>query len=613
MKKVIVLLVPSVLLGLVLVACGSSEPTQVEVTRVVEVEATRLVEAEPVTELVEVEVTRIVEVEVPAAEPAESTESSILACGDINSEVLGLDNVQIISAEMVTNDALYPAYCLVRGSVNERTGIDGGSYAIGFELRLPNAWNGRFLYQANGGNDGTVVPAEGFGSNPNSAGGVSALRRGFAVLSTDAGHNGNDPANLELGLVAGNAFGLDPQARADYGYASVGTMTPIAKQIVAAHYDAEPAYSYMYGCSNGGRHGMVAATRYADQFDGILVGDPGFNLPKAAVQHAWDVQSFQIANPDIRQAFSREDMNLVATAVVTACDARDGAEDGIVADLRVCQDTFNLADLQCTGEKDATCLTAEQVTALDRSMGGPINSAGEQLYSEWAYDSGVGAGDWRFWKLESPIPPWDFYPLIATLGGGSLSYIFTTPPTETPGTPADLVDFLTNFDFDTDAPKIYATDDTFTESAMEFMTPLDVDNPMLSDLQAAGGKLLVYHGASDGVFSVVDTINWYEQLTANNGGDASDFARLFVVPGMNHCSGGPTTDQFDALTALINWVESDQAPGQLTATVNPTNAELPESWSRTRSRPLCPWPQIARLKEGAEDLETADSFECIVP
>jgi feruloyl esterase len=176
-----------------------------------------------------------------------------------------------------------------------------------------------------------------------------------------------------------------------------------------------------------------------------------------------------------------------------------------------------------------------------------------------------------------------------------------------------LVDFLTNFDFDTDAPNIFATDETFTESAMEFMTPPDADDPILSDLQAAGGKLLVYHGASDGVFSVVDTIDWYEQLTANNGGDTSGFARLFVIPGMNHCSGGPATDQFDALTALINWVESGQAPEQIVATADPTNAELPESWSRSRSRPLCPWPQIARLKEGAEDLETADSFECVVP
>jgi feruloyl esterase len=356
---------------------------------------------------------------------------------------------------------------------------------------------------------------------------------------------------------------------------------------------------------------MVAAARYGDQFDGILAGNPGFNLPKAAVQHAWDVQSFRIADPDMRKSFSREDMSLVASKVVEACDALDGAEDGLVADLRACQSTFKLSDLQCKSDKDATCLTADQVTALDRSMGGPKNSKGEQLYSDWSYDGGMGSGNWRFWKLESQVPPWDFYPLIATLGGGSLSYIFTTPPTTTPGTPADLVNFLTNFNFDTDASKIFATDTTFTESAMEFMTPPDVADPKLAEFKAAGGKLIVYHGASDGVFSVNDTINWYEKLAANHGGDASDFARLFVVPGMNHCSGGPATDQFDALTALMNWVENGQAPETIIATVNPANPELPAEWSKTRTRPLCVWPKIAKYKEG--DIEKAESFECALP
>lgn len=534
------------------------------------------------------------------------------ACAAISAESLDLDHIQITTAELVTNDTQYAAYCLIQGRVNQRTGIDDKSYAIGFEMRLPTAWNGRFMHQVNGGNDGAVVPATG---SSNATGGASALARGFAILSTDAGHSGSDPANLSLGLVAGNVFGLDPQARSDYGYAAVGTMTPIADAIINAFYGSDPEYRYMMGCSNGGRHGMVAASRYGEDYDGILVGNPGLNLPQAAVQHAWDVQSFQIANPDIREAFSTDDMALVAQHVVDTCDALDGAEDGMVGDLRQCQNVFDLSELECTGDKDNTCLTADQVTALDRSMGSPINSAGEQLYSDWSYDSGMGSGDWRFWKLESGIPPWDFYPLIATLGGGSLSYIFTTPPTETPGDPASLVDYLSEFDFDEDAPKIYATDDTFTESAMEFMTPPDVDDPMLADLQAAGGKLLIYHGQSDGVFSVNDTINWYEMLTENYDGDAKDFARLFTVPGMNHCSGGPTTDQFDALSALMTWVEAGVAPDQLLASVNPTNPELPPDWSPARTRPLCPWPQIAVYQESNEeaDLESASSFQCAAP
>ncbi|MCI0713318.1 MAG: tannase/feruloyl esterase family alpha/beta hydrolase [Chloroflexi bacterium] len=534
--------------------------------------------------------------------------ASEMDCTSVTADSLGLENVEITRAELVTNDPDYPAYCLLQGNANARTGIDGKHYAIAFELRLPVAWNGRFLHQVNGGNDGAVLPATG-GSN--ATGSASALARGFAVLSTDAGHNGMAPVNAELGLVGGNVFGLDPQARSDYGYAAVGTMTPIAKSVIEQYYGTAPDYSYMAGCSNGGRHGMVTASRYGEDYDGILVGNPGFNLPRAAIQHAWDVQSFQIADPDIRQAFSREDMALVAEAVVFACDALDGAEDGLVADINQCQTEFDLAELECGDGEEDLCLSPNQITALGRSMSGPTNSDGEQLYSDWSYDSGMSSGDWRFWKLESGIPPWDNYPLIATLGGGSLSYIFTTPPTETPGDPASLVAYLTEFDFDEDAPRIYATDDTFSESAMEFMTPPDVDDPMLAAFHEAGGKLLIYHGQSDGVFSVNDTINWYEALTENNGGDASDFARLFTVPGMNHCSGGPTTDQFDALSALMTWVETGVAPDQIIASVDPMNPELPVEWSPTRTRPLCPWPEIAVFSEG--DIETAASFTCEVP
>jgi pimeloyl-ACP methyl ester carboxylesterase len=367
----------------------------------------------------------------------------------------------------------------------------------------------------------------------------------------------------------------------------------------------------MFGCSNGGRHGMVAAARYAEDYDGILAGAPGFDLPKAAVQHAWDVQSFQIADPDIRKSFSREDMQLVAATVVAKCDALDGINDGLVADMRQCQQVFTLSELQCTGDKQATCLTASQVKALDRAMGGPKNSQGEQLYTAWSYDSGMGSGDWRFWKFESGIPPWDNYPLIATMGAGSLSYLFTTPPTKTPGGPAALVNFLAHFDFDKDAPKIFATDETFKESAMAYMTPPDIAAPKLADFKAKGRKLIVYQGQSDAVFAANDITRWYEQLAANNGGDASSFARLFVVPGMNHCSGGPATDQFDALSALMTWVETDQAPDQLLASTNPTNPELPADWSKTRTRPLCVWPKIAKYTSG--DPEKAESFQCVLP
>ncbi len=523
----------------------------------------------------------------------------------------GIAKMRLTQAEVVQDDEKYDPYCLVQGKVNERTGIDGKSYAIGFELRLPLEWNGRFLHQVNGGNDGVVLPAEGQPGQEHALGGQTAQVRGFAVLSSDAGHNGNDPVNVSAGLVAGNLFGLDPQARLDYGYAAAETMAPLAKTLISRFYGQQPSYSYMYGCSNGVRHSMVAATRHPEDYDGIIAGNPGFNLPKSAVQHAWDVQSFQIANPDIREAFSPEDMLLVAGAVLAACDELDGAKDGLVADLHGCQRIFDISSLTCSGEKEASCLKAAQVTALDRSMSGPVNSAGDALYAYWPYDGGLGSGNWRFWKLASGVPPWKNYPLIATLGGGSLSYIFTTPPTMTPGDPDSLVAYLSRFDFDKDALKIDAVDEVFRESAMEFMTPLDVDDPKLDALTEHGGKLLVYHGQSDGVFSAGDLINWYDRLSENHDGDASDFARLYLVPGMNHCGGGPATDNFDVLTAMMDWVESGVAPDRIIATVNPENPELPEDWSKSRTRPLCVWPKIATYEEG--DLERAESFVCKAP
>ena len=182
-----------------------------------------------------------------------------LACADITTANLAMDDVQITSSALVTDDASYASYCLVQGKVNERTGIDGNTYAIGFEMRLPEQWNQRFLFQANGGSDGAVVPATGGIANASEQN--DALSRGFAVLSTDAGHNGSDPANAAAGLAQGVMFGLDPQARVDYGYATTSTMTPIAKSIIRRHYGQDPTYTYLAGCSNGGRHAMVAASR----------------------------------------------------------------------------------------------------------------------------------------------------------------------------------------------------------------------------------------------------------------------------------------------------------------------------------------------------------------
>ncbi|MGH1472596.1 MAG: tannase/feruloyl esterase family alpha/beta hydrolase [Cellvibrionaceae bacterium] len=497
-----------------------------------------------------------------------------------------------------------PEHCLVTGKVNERVSkVDGASYSIDFEIRLPANWNQRFLFQANGGNDGAVIPA--LGSSLNHP--VPALAKNFAVISSNAGHQ-----NPQTSLISGANFGHDPEARLDYGYKANQELTPVAKKIIEYFYQQKPQYSYFMGCSNGGRHAMVAASRLANEYDGFIAGNPGFNLPKAAIQHAWDVQVLSKVNSDISKSLTVEEMTFVADKVLESCDDLDGISDGLVNDIVACQDHFELEKLSCSkktassAEKNTSkmsCLESTKIRALNKIFSGPTNSQGEVLYSDWVFDAGIHGADWRRWKVQGPIAN---LPFIAALGSSSLAKIFMTPPREIKPSPASLLEFLRGFDFDKDARAINTTNDIFTESAMDFMTPPDVSN--LLSLSSNGSKLLVTHGASDGVFSVKDTMDWYQALNKNHNGKANSFARLFVVPGMNHCGGGPTTDQFDALSVMVEWAEKGKAPNEMTATVIPKNSELPASWSKNRSRKMCPFPLVARYKQG--DVEAADSFLC---
>lgn len=542
----------------------------------------------------------------PGPAQAQST-----ACTSVTTATLDVAGAVITGSKMQEAADGLPRHCIVTGTVGERTGLDGKHYAIQFEIRLPADWNGRFLHQVNGGNDGVVVPALGLRADGLATGDKVALARGFAVLSSDSGHPAADPANKELGLTAGAAFGLDPQARRDYGYSADITLSPIAKAIVEKHYGRKPAYSYMAGCSNGGRHAMVAASRMPEAYDGYLVGNPGFNLPKAAIQHAWDVQHLASIDPDIRKSITRADATLISSRVIEACDALDRAKDGITANLAACQKAFDFKSLQCAPGVTEGCLPEVKVAALKAMFAGPRNSKGDALYSDWPVDGGFGTGNWRFWKVESAIPAWGHQSAIATMGAASLAYIFTTPPTKVEGTNDGLIASLVKFDLDRDAPRIYAKDKTYGESAMDFMTPPDVDSPKLAGFAGTRRKMILFHGQADPVFSVNDTIRWYDRLDANAGGKAAAFARLFTQPGITHCGGGVGLDRFDGLTALTDWVEKGVAPDRIVASVNPANKEIPPGWSATRTRPLCPWPRYARYKGGDPEQET--SFECALP
>ena len=553
---------------------------------------------------------------------SEAKAGALVSCTDLATKA-AFANTKISSATLVPAGTItvsavkYPApeHCLVKGEMNRRTStVDGASYAIGFEMRLPTAWNGRYLYQGNGGVDGAVTAATGnFGgiveNNKN------ALAMGFAVISSDAGHQPPTPN-----------FGLDPQARLDYGYQAAGTLTPMAKNMVKAAYGRAPDRSYFAGCSNGGRHTLVATTRLADQYDGFLAGAPGFHLPKAAVEQQWKAQQYakiatgkitragalnpaaDIGQPDITTAITPAEFKLVGTQILAKCDALDGVKDDQVSDVVACQAKFDIrSDVPtCTAgaARDGTCLTDAQKNVLSTIWAGSKNANGQNNYANFWIDPGVGAVNWAYWHLN----------MSQTRDPGAVAFIFNTPPMALSAFNATTgLQFALNLNIATAFANIFTTDATYKESAWSFMAPKDETN--LTAMRSRGAKLVVYHGSGDGVFSLADTAKWYESLQPAMGVPTDEYARLFVVPGMGHCTaGGPTTDQFDALSSLVNWVEKGQAPEQIIAKArgagsNLVNAELPASWSATRTRPLCPYPKVARYN-GSGDIESASSFSC---
>ncbi len=328
---------------------------------------------------------------------APSAAHAAIACTDLAKPENHPTSVTITEAVAVTpNEEAYRRPLPGPREDRRQQGIDGKTYAIRFELRLPVEWNERFVHQFNGGNDGAVVPAR----RPLLGGRKSdtALARGYAVVSSDAGHDGK--ANPDRGLAGGAAFGFDPQARRDYGYTAVATLQPIAEQIVESHYGKPIAYRYGIGSSNGGRHGMVAAERMPAVFDGLLVGYPGFNLPKAAIQHALDIQAWSKVDADITKAFSRDDLTLVAEGVLAACDSLDASRTASSRMPIPAQRPSRSKTLACQDGKNAECLHREQVQALQTSVAGPKDAQGKALYSSWIVDTGIASatgarGSWR--------------------------------------------------------------------------------------------------------------------------------------------------------------------------------------------------------------------------
>ena len=489
-----------------------------------------------------------------------------------------------LQTEVVAGDAVRPpgattgpllaAHCRVSGRMNERVGQDGKPYFIGFEMRLPVQWNGRFLYQGGGGNDGVIRPAIGPQASP-----TFALNRGFAVVTTDAGHQGPTAD-----------FGFDPIARTDNAYNAHDKVAVTAKDIIQKFYAKGPDKSYFIGCSGGGRQGMMFTQRFPSYFDGVIAMAPAMRVSSGAtIAAAWDTQTLNAVapagadgKPVLSQAFSNADMELVSKGVLDACDAQDGVKDGMVSNPAACK--FDPAVLQCKGAKDAGCLSAPQVTALTKVFSGVKNSSGKPLYFSWPFDPGVGhaQNDWRAWKLGTSTTGVPNSRHVFLMQDALQGY-FVTPP--------DRSLSVFSFNFDKDPARMDA-------HSWIFDTAADVK---LAAYKARGGKLLFAHGLADPIFSPHEMVDYYERMVAEHGANTPDFARLFLIPGMGHCSGGAATDSWDGLQALVNWVEKGETPNQILAkgtTVFPN-----------RTRPLCAYPSHAHYK-GQGDGDDAASFEC---
>jgi Tannase and feruloyl esterase len=439
-----------------------------------------------------------------------------------------------------------PAFCRVAATLTPSTDSD-----IKIEVWMPAAgWNGKFLGVGNGGWSGNIS------YGPLAAG----LRRGYAAASTDTGHSGGS-ANFALG---------HPEKLIDFAWRSVHEMTVQAKAIVAAFYGNGPRLSYWTGCSSGGKQGLKEAQRFPADYDGIVAGAPANFWTHLMVGGLW------IGHATLKDPASyipREKYALIHKAALEACDANDGVKDGVLEDPARCR--FDPKALLCAGDDGPTCLTAPQVEAAKKIYTGATHArTGKQIFP------GLEPGSELGWAAMAGGP--DAFPIVAD----HFKYVVFKDPSW---------NFKTlNFDADVDLA------DNMDNGL------LNAIDPNLKPFFGRRGKLLLYHGWNDQLIAPRNTINYYTSVvTAVGSAASSDSIQLFMAPGANHCGGGEGPSNFDALSAIEQWVEKGKAPTEIIASHM-------SSGVADRTRPLCPYPQIAQYK-GTGSTDDAASFACRVP
>ncbi len=500
-------------------------------------------------------------------------------CTDIS--LLKLPAVTITSAAEVpaaAGQARIPAYCQVKGSVTT-PGMSGEpDNQVRFEVDLPaTEWNGK-LYFAGGG--GFVA------GRSNKA----VMAQGYASAYTDAGHE--NPSAFDA-TWAGNSL----TRKVDFFYRGIHVATVAAKGIAKAFYDKPLERAYFVGCSTGGRQAMMEAQRFPEDYDGIVAGAPAVDFTGLMLEFSWNQRALLASAASYIPATK---LPLIAKAVLAECDARDGLADGLIGDPRKCQ--FNPASLLCHAGDATDCLTSAQVETLRKLYAGPSTSSGRQIFPgmPMGHENTPNYSAYVFGNTPPVAGP-----------NGTLTYTGDYIKDSTvaalefefqeqflryegfrAGNPA--YDWRT-FNFDKDLGKV--------AELAKLHNALDPD---LSRFQKRGGKLILYNGWSDPVVPPVRIVQYYEKVESVMSPERTrTFARLFMAPGMNHCGGGPGPNSFDTLGTLDRWVEQGAAPDRMVAS-HSTNRVV------DRTRPLCPYPQVAKWK-GSGSIDDAANFECVAP
>lgn len=482
-----------------------------------------------------------------------ATAGPTVTCSSLLSD--GGHDVAVVSSRLIEGTPETPEHCQVFGVI---------APDIGFGVHLPSAWNTRFYMQGNGGYAGNAPDSEGTLVTAH-----RAVAHGFAAATTDTGH---DSRVEPLATFAHN----NRAKEIDYAFRAVHLTAVTAKALIENYYGLAPRHSYWDGCSTGGRQGLMAAQRFPEDFDGIVAGAPVLNFTDTQMAYVWNNQALD------RASLTEAKVRVVAEAVRRRCDAGDGLEDGLLEDPRRC-DFDPAVHLPRCGDSASpegeTCFTDGEVATLNAIYGGPV-ADGKQLFPGQPLGAEAGGG-WHRWIIS------DSGPTIGTLFSETFfRYLAFTP---------DEPDFdWRAFDFATDPTRV-----TVREM-------LDATQPDLSAFRARGGKMITHFGWADTALNPMMGVEYYEDVRATMGeASTDDFYRLFMVPGMFHCRGGLGTDQFDAFTPVVNWVEGDVAPDTIPA------ARV-EGDVVVRTRPLCPYPQVATY-DGTGSIDDARHFACAVP